>query len=338
MAFELGLFKKFGLQVRLSRELGWASVRDKIIFRELDASHAVAGLPFAATLGVGSIPCDCVTGVVLNLHGNAISLSHELWRHGVRDGVSLRAEIGKQRGKKVFTFGAVHHFSSHYFLLRKWLLAAGIHPDRDVRIVVVPPPQMAANLKAGHIDGFCVGEPWNSVALQSKSGYLAAVSAELDPGHPEKVLMVRREFAENRSEEHLALIGAILEAAEWCDLPANRAELASVLARPEYVGVPVQALRQGLEGEFVLGSFSIRKVSDFFIFHRHEANEPSADKAAWALHHIRQCGLCPDVFSLDAHLARRVFRSDIYFQACHLRERMSDMQPAAQPADVPVTA
>jgi ABC-type nitrate/sulfonate/bicarbonate transport system substrate-binding protein len=119
----------------------------------------------------------------------------------------------------------VFPFSSHNFLLRAWLLAAGIHPDRDVRIVIVPPPQMAANLMAGHLDGFCVGEPWNSVALEARVGRVVATSAELAPGHPEKVLMVRREFAEQRSEEHLALVAALLMRGAFCDAPENRDEL-----------------------------------------------------------------------------------------------------------------
>src|SRR3954470_17645604 len=121
MAHELGLFQKYGLRVALSRELGWATIRDKVIHGELDAVHAIASMPVAATLGLGSIVCDCVSGLILNLHGNAITLSNELWKRGVRDGAGLREEIRSMRGKRVFTFGAVYPFSSHYYLLRNWL-------------------------------------------------------------------------------------------------------------------------------------------------------------------------------------------------------------------------
>src|SRR5579859_135901 len=217
MARELGLFAKHGLHVVLKRELGWATIRDKIIYGELDAAHAVAGIGFAATFGLGSIPCPCVTGLVLNLHGNAITLSRELWESGVRDAKTMREAIVKSRGRKVFTLGAVFPFSSHNFLLRQWLAGGGIDPDRDVRIVVVPPPQMVANLEAGHLDGYCVGEPWNSVAVQSHAGWIAATSSELDSQHPEKVLMVRDDFAAKRSEEHVALVAALIEACEFCD-------------------------------------------------------------------------------------------------------------------------
>src|SRR5689334_12307837 len=151
MAHELGLFRKFGLNVALSRELGWATIRDKVIHGELKAAHAVAAMPLAATLGLGSITCDCLTALVLNLHGNAITLSNDLWRRGVRNGATLRQEVLRLRGERTLTFGTVYPLSSHHHLLRHWLGSAGIHPDRDVRLVIVPPSQMVANLKAGHL-------------------------------------------------------------------------------------------------------------------------------------------------------------------------------------------
>ncbi len=319
MAHELGLFRKYGLNVALQRQLGWATVRDKLIHGELDAAHALAAMPFAATLGLGSVACDCLTALVLNLNGNAITLSSDLWKRGIRTAAMLRAEIGRLRRQKTFTFGIVSPFSSHNYLLRSWLSAAGIHPDRDVRIVVVPPPQMVINLRAGHLDGFCVGEPWNSVAVEERAGGCAAVSAELQPNHPEKALMVRRDFAEARSEEHLALVAALLEACEFCDAPENRERLVSVLARPEYVGVSAEALRRGFEGRFDFGTGTLRAVQDFTVFHRHDANDPSGEKAAWVLQLIRAGGLCPEPAALNFALGRSVFRADLFEKAVRLR-------------------
>jgi ABC-type nitrate/sulfonate/bicarbonate transport system substrate-binding protein len=321
MAQELGLFRKYGLRVILSRELGWATIRDKVIYGELDAAHAVAGMPFAATLGWGSIPCDCLTALVLNQHGNAITLSTDLWRRGVCDGATLRQEICSQRargGEKTFTFGAVSSFSSHYFLLRQWLETSGIPVGRNVRIVVVPPPQMAAHLKAGHLDGFCVGEPWNSAAVQAQDGWVVATSAELAPGHPEKVLMVRRDFAEQRPEEHLALVAALLDACKWCDAPENREQLVATLTRPDYVSASAVALWRGLEGRLDCGHGRVRTVPDFLLFHRDNANEPSAGKAAWVLQHLRNSGLCPNPSLLNAGLGRQIFRADLFDQAVQL--------------------
>src|SRR4029077_7582366 len=237
--------------------------------------------PVAATLGLGSVRCDCLTALILNLHGNAVTLANDLWRRGVRDVDGLREEIALSRRRKTFTFGVVSLLSSHHYLLRHWLARAGIHPDRDVRIVVVPPPQMAANLPAGHLGGFCVGEPWNSVSVLEDVGWCIATSAELQPGHPEKVLMVRREFAEKRAPEHLALVAALLEACEFCDAPENQARLVATLSRPEFVDAPAAALRRSFKGEFDFGHGRVRTVRDFCVFHRHDANEPSGDKAAW---------------------------------------------------------
>jgi ABC-type nitrate/sulfonate/bicarbonate transport system substrate-binding protein len=325
MAHELGLFRKYGLNVELSRELGWATIRDKVIHGELEAAHAVAGMPVAATLGLGSIPCDCLTALVLNLHGNAITLSSRLWKAGVRDGGGLRQEILRLRREKTFVFGVVYPFSSHNYLLRDWLAAAGIHPDREVRIVVVPPPQMAANLKAGHLDGFCAGEPWNSVAVQSGAGWCAATSAELAPGHPEKVLMVRRDFAEKRGEQHLALVAALLEACEFCDAPDHREQIVATLARPAYVNVPAAELRRGFSPEFELGHAEVRHIPNFNVFHRHNANAPTGDKATWVLKWLRASGLCVDSSALSFARVSGLFRTDIFDQALSLRNETTNL-------------
>ena len=319
MARELGLFEKYGLNVVLSRELGWATIRDKVIYGELDAAHAVVGLPVAATLGLGSIKCECATALVLNLHGNGITLSNELRKRGVTNVTQLRAEVQKSRGERTLTFGIVSPVSSHNFLLRSWLASAGINPDRDVRIVVVPPPQMVANLKSGNLDGFCAGEPWNSVAVQAKVGWCAAVSSELDPGHPEKVLMVKRDFASRRESEHLALVAALIESCEYCDKPKHRDHVIQVLARPEHVGASASALRCGITGEFDFGHGIARIVPDFTVFHDRHANEPSSDKAAWVLQRMRTSSLCKEPTELNSALGRRVFRADLFEKALSLR-------------------
>ncbi len=280
-------------------------------------------MPAAAALGLGSIVCDCLTALVLNLNGNAITLSNDLWKRGVRDGKTLREEITRLRREKIYTFGVVFPFSSHRHLLRGWLAAHGIDADRDVRIVVVPPPQMVANLKAGHLDGFCVGEPWNSVAVQSRAGWVVATSSELDSLHPEKVLMVRADFAAKRSEEHIALVAALLEACEFCDQPENHGQIASVLAQPEYVGVAESVLRRGITGEMDFGHAGERTLRDFCIFHQHNANEPGGDKAAWTLELIRTSGLCKEPSAINFPFARKTFRADIFAQAAALRHSTS---------------
>ncbi len=319
MAQELGLFQKLGLRVELSRELGWATIRDKVIYGELEAAHAIAAMPVAAALGLGSIACDCLTALVLNLNGNAITLSNDLWTRGVRDGKTLREEIVRARREKIYTFGVVSPFSSHRHLLRRWFAAHGIEAEREVRVVVVPPPQMVANLKAGHLDGFCVGEPWNSVAVQARVGWIAATSGELDSLHPEKVLMVRSDFATNRREEHIALVAALIESCAFCDQPQNHEQIAETLARPEFVGVSHTILRRGMGGELDAGHGMARVVPDFCIFHRDNANEPRMDKAAWVLDLILASGLCQAPSALNFNFVRRIFRADIFAESVALR-------------------
>ncbi len=318
MAQELGLFKKYGLNVVLCRELGWAGIRDKIVTGELDAAQAVAGMPFGVALGLGSARCECVTGLVLNLHGNAITLSNELWQRGVRDAATLRDFIHRTRHERTLTFGVVFNTASHNLLLRDWLTAAGIDPERDVRIAVIPPPHMPGAMHAGHIDGCCVGEPWNTVAVQSRIGWIVAASADLAPGHPEKLLMVRRDFAEQCATEHEALIAALLDACEFCDVPGNRTHVADVLARREFLNCSTATLRPGLIGEMDFGHGEFRQFKDFVVFHANRANEPTAEKAAWVANRMRAAGLATPA-ELTPALARSIFRCDIYDRACALR-------------------
>lgn len=313
MARELELFAKHGVEVELHREVGWATIRDKIIYGELDAAHAPAGMVVAASAGVGSIRVDCLTAMVINLHGNAITLSESYWKRGVRDGSALREEIRKGGRKPVF--GIVYPFSSHHFLLRSWLRAHGIHPDRDVQIVVVPPPQMFPNLKAGNLDGYCVGDPWNSLAVMQGAGFVVATGEEIAPCHPEKVLMMRADFAKKNHEAHLAMIAALAESCRFCDAPENRERILEILASPEYLNTPIQALRMGMTGTFNFGHGRVEKTPGFHIFNRGNANEPTPDKAEWVMRSLRDLNPGGDPAALSALDTGKMFRGDIFRQA-----------------------
>ncbi len=317
VAQEKGLFFKRELNVSLQRELGWATLRDKIIYRELHAAHALAAMPLAATLGLGSIRADCLSAIVLNLNGNAITLSEQLWECGVHDGAGLKAEIDRLRhagNEQMLTFGIVNRFSSHHHILRRWLGASGIS-EAQVRMVVLPPSQMAANLASGNLDGFCVGEPWNSVAVESGAGWVIATSGEIEPNHPEKVLMVRSDFAEKCENEHLALISALHEACVFCDDPANRGELAELLGRPEYLATNRKVIEAGLNGTFHFGHQKTELMPEFCIFNRDGANEPTLARAAWTLDLVRRSGACAEPSALNQHLAGKVFPAEIYRRA-----------------------
>jgi ABC-type nitrate/sulfonate/bicarbonate transport system substrate-binding protein len=316
MAQELGLFEKYGVKVVLSRELGWATIRDKVIYGELEAAHAPAGLPVAVTCGVGTVATDCITGMVLSLHGNAITLSQWLWKQGVRDGATLR-EFIRESGT-LLTFGVAYRHSSHNVLMRSWLLRHRIHPDRDVQIVVVPPAQMHGNLKAGHLDGYCVGEPWNSFAVLSRTGWIVETSAELAPGHPEKVLMMRRDFADRSKPEHLALMAALTEACRFCDDLKNHERIVETLASSEFVDASVQAVRASLAGHFDYGNGRVEKTGRQHVFFTDGANEPSAEKARWVSENLISSGAVPDASLIPIETAIRCFRPELFQQATQL--------------------
>ncbi len=307
VAAELGLFRKYGLEVVLSREVGWATIRDKIAGRQLDAAHALGPMPFALSLGLGSIPCPCISGLVLNLQGNGITLSRELHERGATDAEGLRKIISEDRGRRVYTFAAVFPYSSHWSLLKRWLRGGGIDPEKDVKLVIVPPSLLFRTMATGHIDGCCVGEPWNTLAVHRKMGARVAVSADINPGHPEKVLMVRKDFHETRQEEHLALITALLEACRFCDAPENRNDLVSILARSDRLDVSDTVLRQSLE-EGSSGNERIR-------FYGEHVNSPDTRKAAWITEALLENNAFPLSSSSPETFGARIFRQDIFDQA-----------------------
>ena len=313
MARELGLFEKYGLRVQLRREVGWATIRDKIFYEQLDAAHALAPMVFAASLGLEGAAVDCVASLVLNLHGNAVTLSQPLAKAAV-DPQALRTFL-KEREHLVL--GIPFLFSSHYFLALTWLKSLGLAPE-SAQFVVVPPPQMPLNLKAGHLDGYCVGDPWNSVAVLAGFGTIATTSARIAPRHPEKVLMVRREFAETRAEEHTRLIAALLESCRYCDAPENRGQIVETLSQKQYLNASPAALLLGLTGKFESGDEDFEPSDDFTIFSRCNANEPSSDKAAWIVEGLRESGLCKDSPLRNRAFEQQIFSSEAYDRALRL--------------------
>ncbi|MEY4487858.1 MAG: hypothetical protein RIQ79_366 [Verrucomicrobiota bacterium] len=326
VAHEHGLFRKRGLDVELSREVGWATIRDKIIYRELDAAHAVAPMVLSTSLGLGCLPTPCLTACVLSAHGNAVTLSAQLWKRGVRDASTLRDEIVRTRHERPLVLGVVLAHSAQNIILRDWLRSAQIDPDRDVRIVVVPPPQLHRNLAAGTVDGYCVGDPWNTLAVSEKTGWIAAVSADLAQGHPEKVLMVREDFAVARSPEHLALVAAVAEAAVICGDAAFRPELIKLLARTEYLNLPARVLSPALLGPIALGAGQgSREATDYIRFHDHEANIPTPMRAQWIIDGLLRHGLIPAGTVVPPAFAQRVFRSDLYTQALRRQAEVSPL-------------
>jgi two-component system, oxyanion-binding sensor len=317
VAERLGLFAQRGLQVELKREIGWATIREKIIYGELDAAPAPAPILWSAQLGLGCPASDVLTALVLNLHGNALTLSSALWEAGARDATTLRSVVRARGNARPLTLGIVFPFSSHHLLVRGWLRSAGLGDEREVRIVVVPPAQMVRNLTAGTIDGFCSGEPWNTVAVDAGAGWCPTWSSAHEPGHVEKVLMVTRHFADTRPVEHAALVAALVEACAWCDEPQNREKLAELLGDPRYLNLPARLIAPALLGRFDCGHGRVEHVPDFCVFHRGETNVPAPAKAAALQRALGAVGLISPAAAADPELPRRLFREDLHREILH---------------------
>lgn len=255
VAAERGFFAREGLSVRLAREPSWANIRDKVAVGAFDGAQMLGAMPVAATLGIDAIAKPMIAPMSLNLNGDAITLSNAVADRlgGIAPGRALDParlqaliEADRAAGRPKLVLASVHAFSSHNYLLRYWLAAGGIDPDRDVRFVTVPPPQMVTQLAAGRIDGYCVGEPWNARALALGIGITAARSQDIWNRHPEKVLGVTAAWAAAHPATCRALVRALIAACAWLD--ENRAEAAHVLARPDYVGADAATIAAALVG------------------------------------------------------------------------------------------
>lgn len=287
----LGMFRRHGVAVELSWQLGWANVREGIHYRQFDCAHAVAGLVFAMRAGSGAASTPVFAPFVLNLHGNAITLSRALLRSGVQDAAGLGKYVRSQQGQTP-TFAAVSRYSTHYFLLRGWLAKGGLDPDKDVRLVILPPRLMPECLEAGLIDGFCAGEPWNSLAVNAGCGWCPAVSSELAPGHAEKVLLVHEQFAAESPGRLARVLDALSEACRWCDEMENRPKLAALLADTGHMAES-GVLEASLAGPFRDGVGGEHDAGSFVVFHRRDANAPVAERGAWILNELLRHGVLP---------------------------------------------
>jgi NitT/TauT family transport system ATP-binding protein len=318
-ARELGFARAEGLELDLVKEPSWASLRDHLNLGYVDCAHALGPLPIASTLGVGHVQAEQIVPFVLSRGGNAITVSTRLaneMRAAATDrALEAPAEAGRAlaaalraRGAPA-TLGMVFPFSSHNFDLRYWLASCGVHPDRDVRLVAIPPPLMVESLRAGHVDGFCVGEPWNSVAVAAGLGEIVATKSRLFPHSVEKVLAVRAPL-EAPLDQLGPLLRALAAAAEWCDESANRSELAARLARPEYLGTPAEIVEAALGG-LLFGVPKSRADADFLRFHGDAANVPRPEDALWIYAQMVRWGQLRRSAAAQA-AAARVFRTDLF--------------------------
>ena len=257
--------------------------------------------------------CLMITSMVLSRNGNAITLAKKFREMGVTNLTELKEAINTAPDT-VHTFGIVHPASMHNLLLRYWLASGGIDPDQDVNLTVIPPPQMVSNLKAGNIDGYCVGEPWNSRAALEDLGYVIATDLDIWAGHPEKVLGVKEDWVEKHPQTHIALVKALIEACEYCDDRRNREEIVELLSREEYLNMSMEYIRSGFVDDYNYGT-KIEPLLRFNQFYVNNANYPSRVEGLWILTQLARWGYT-DFPRNWVEILERVRRPDLFNEAC----------------------
>lgn len=346
IAYEKGYFEDEGLYVTLEAQANWKVLLDRVIDGELDGAHMLSGQPLGATIGFGT-KADVVTAFTMDLNGNAITVSNEVWQamkpqvpmadgkpvHPIKaDALKPVIEQYAAAGKP-FNLGMVFPVSTHNYELRYWLAAGGINPgyyapnkgdisgqiDAQALLSVTPPPQMPATLEAGTISGYSVGEPWNQAAVFKGIGVPVVADYAIRRNMSEKVFGVSRNWAQANPETHKRLIKALIRAGKWLDADdnANRAEAVEILSRPEYVGADAKVIANSMTGTFEFEKGDKREVPDFNVFFRYHATYPYYSDAIWYLTQMRRWGQIADAKPDDWYVqtAKRVFLPEIYRQA-----------------------
>jgi nitrate/nitrite transport system substrate-binding protein len=328
VAKEKGFFKKNGLNVKVIKEgAGWPGIQQKVINGQYDFSHALAGMPIAATLGVmGDAHLEALLS--LDYNGNAITFGNKLVKEMTKYGLDPKkrpvpsdalkkyiAALEAKEGKnyKPLNFGMVGPFSTHNYEIRYWMAASGIDPDRDTTIKPFPPPTMPQNLIAGNIAGYCVGEPWNERIVMAKKGSALVTNYDIWNNNPEKVLQARADFVKKYPETTKAVMKSIIQAQMWLDSSwENRKEAAKILSKKQYVYAPVKVLEKSMTGTFqyIKGDKSVPNPM-FNVFANDYASYPFYSHGMWFITQMYRWGQLNKAVDMKKTI-ESVYRPDLF--------------------------
>jgi ABC-type nitrate/sulfonate/bicarbonate transport system substrate-binding protein len=325
VAVDKGFVAAEGLDVTLVREVSWSNVRDKLNIGLFDAAHLLAPVAIASSLGLGHVKVPITAPFNLGLNGNAITVSPALHAAimGELDGdpfdpmataLALSRVVAARRksGAEPLIFGMTFPFSTHNYQLRFWMAAGGVDPDEDVHLVVLPPPYMVDSLANGHVDAFCVGAPWNSIAVDRGVGHILHFASDILMRAAEKVLAIRQDWSEKNADVVSALVRAHVRAADFIEQPQNRAEAARILAQPERIGVDADVIQRTLDGRLkILPDGTMRESNRYLLVGRETASRPDPAQAAWLYAQMvrwGQAAISPEALKI----AEAVFRPDLY--------------------------
>jgi two-component system, oxyanion-binding sensor len=325
VAVDKGFAVAEGLDITLVREVSWSNVRDKLNIGLFDAAHLLAPVAIASSLGLGHVKVPIAAPFNLGINGNAITVSPVLHAAIMQEidgdrfdpmatALALARVVAKRRksGAEPLTFGMTFPFSTHNYQLRFWMAAGGVDPDEDVRLVVLPPPYMVDSLANGHVDAFCVGAPWNSVAVDLGIGHILHFVTDILVSAVEKVLAVRQNWSEKNPEIVAALVRAHVRAAGFIEQAENHPEAARILARPERIGVDAEVIQRTLDGRLKISPDGAMRESDrYLLVGRENAARPDPVQAAWLYAQMVRWG--QTALKLEAlKTAMGVFRPDLF--------------------------
>jgi nitrate/nitrite transport system substrate-binding protein len=314
MAYELGLFKKYGIAATISKEASWAVIRDRLNLGENQASHLLLGIAYSSTMGLlGSPVKPMIIPCYLNRNGQAITLKKDFLAQRVKTPETLKPQVeaAKQAGTPL-TFAMTFPPGTHAMWTRYWLASGGIHPDKDITLITIPPAQMVANMKVGKMDGFCVGEPWNARAIADGIGFTAITTQQMWRDHPEKVLGFTEEFATKNPKTVQAIIRAVVEASQYIDKLENRPHVAEVVARPQYINTQKDIILGRMLGQYDYGDGRpVEQDKYYMTFFDRNTNFPWKSHGIWWLTQFRRWGMVKEGVDYTG-LANRVHRPDIY--------------------------
>jgi len=343
IAKELGYFEDEGLYVSVEAQSNWKNILDRVIDGQLDGSHMLAGQPVAASAGFGR-QAELITPFSMDLNGNGITVSNDVWdkmKPNVPKGPdgkpahpisaeALKPVINSYAAEgKAFKMGMVFPVSTHNYEIRYWLAAAGVNPgmytaeniqgqvDAEVLLSVTPPPQMPATLEAGTIYGYCVGEPWNQQAVFKGIGVPVTTNSDIWKNNPEKVFVMRKDFATKYPNTTKAITKALIRAGKWLDEPGNRPAAVGILAKSEYVGADSIVLANSMTGTFEFEKGDKREMKDFNVFYRYNATYPFYSDGVWFLTQMRRWGQIPESKSAEWYdtTIKEIYRPDLWRSA-----------------------
>lgn len=322
IAAEKGLFAKHGMpDVEVLKQASWGATRDNLVLggasNGIDGAHILTPMPYlmhAGKVTQNNVPVPMTILARLNLDSQGISVAKEYAETGVQlDASKLKAAFEKKKaeGKEIkaaMTFPG----GTHDLWIRYWLAAGGIDPDKDVSTIVVPPPQMVANMKVGNMDVFCVGEPWNEQLVNQGIGFTACTTGELWKGHPEKALGMRADWVEKNPNATKALLMAVMEAQQWCDDMANKEEMSTILGKRQWFNVPPKDVLGRLKGNINYGNGRVLENTGLQMkFWQDHASYPFRSHDSWFIaENIRWGKFAPDT-DVKA-LVEKVNREDIW--------------------------